>query len=121
MSSHNPEGVKFLVDTIAAGKAVVIWSDQMEAMSPPCYQDLKSIIGCDMIQVVPCTQGDLAGIAYIVCDDEGIMNGRSSNPLANELVGCQVCGSLLGPIVVKPMDNGSDNDDSDDSDNSDDE
>lgn len=61
---------------------------------------LYKLLGCNMIQMVPCTVGNLNKVAVLIMDEEGMYN-KTVNDSAQQNVGDQVFGgSLYGNILV---------------------
>tara|TARA_B100000214_G_C23911382_1_gene601474 strand:+ start:698 stop:1003 length:306 start_codon:yes stop_codon:yes gene_type:complete len=57
-------------------------------------------INCDLIQVVPCTVGNLKHVALLIMDEDG-MEKKEMNCLAMKYLGEQVFGGkLYGNILV---------------------
>jgi len=61
---------------------------------------LYELLKCNMIQMVPCTKGNLNKVAVLIMDEEGMYN-KTVNNSAQQNVGDQVSGgSLYGNILV---------------------
>ena len=90
--------------TIEHGKALLYdLNGTTEVVNGPLneLQFLYTTLQCRSIQMIPCTIGTLAQNAFIICDEEGMLNGAACNHKAESDLGNQVYGGkLYGKVIL---------------------
>tara|TARA_A100001011_G_scaffold387189_1_gene464545 strand:- start:872 stop:1264 length:393 start_codon:yes stop_codon:yes gene_type:complete len=91
-----------VLKNVPKGKGLLYDSEKSQIVDGP-FNDLKrlyELTECDMIQMVPCTVGNLSSVAVLIMDEEG-MYTKQKNEFAMKHIGEQVHGGHLhGKILV---------------------